>query len=57
MNDQFQEHLATELAAIESACLFKREREITTPQGASVGVNGQWTAQWTLNGQVLELRV
>jgi glycine C-acetyltransferase len=36
--DQFQEHLASELAGIEAAGLFKRERQITTPQGAHVGV-------------------
>ncbi|MEH6549101.1 MAG: glycine C-acetyltransferase [Pseudomonadales bacterium] len=38
MNDQFQEHLASELAEIEAAGLFKSERVITTPQGSSVGV-------------------
>ena len=38
MNDRFQEHLASELSAIEAAGLFKSERVITTAQGASVGV-------------------
>jgi len=34
----FQEHVARELAGIESAGLTKHERLITTPQGAHVGV-------------------
>jgi glycine C-acetyltransferase len=38
MHDQFQEHIASELAGIESAGLYKHERQITTPQGAYVGV-------------------
>lgn len=38
MYGDFQQHLATELEAIEQAGLFKREREITTSQGAHVGV-------------------
>ncbi len=37
---RFQEHLAGELSAIEEAGLYKREREIITPQGAHVGVAG-----------------
>jgi glycine C-acetyltransferase len=37
--DQFQEHLSKELAAIESAGLYKRERLITTPQSTHVGVS------------------
>ena len=36
----FREHLAAELETIESAGLYKREREIATPQGARVGVAG-----------------
>jgi glycine C-acetyltransferase len=36
---RLQEHLAGELAAIETAGLFKRERLITTPQAAHVGVS------------------
>lgn len=47
MNDRFQEHLTRELAAIRDAGLYKNEREITTPQGASVGVAG--------GGEVLNL--
>ena len=38
MYERFQEHLAGELREIEEAGLYKREREITTPQGARVGV-------------------
>jgi glycine C-acetyltransferase len=40
MNERFQEHLSKELASIEAAGLTKNEREITTPQGARVGVSG-----------------
>lgn len=47
MNDRFQEHLTRELASIRDAGLYKNEREITTPQGASVGVAG--------GGEVLNL--
>ena len=39
MYDRFQEHMASELAAIEDAGLSKHERLITTPQGAHVGVS------------------
>ena len=38
MYDRFQEHVASELAGIESAGLTKHERLITTPQGAHIGV-------------------
>ncbi|MBP6683576.1 MAG: glycine C-acetyltransferase [Halioglobus sp.] len=38
MYPRFQEHLASELAAIDAAGLTRRERQITTPQGAHVGV-------------------
>jgi len=47
MNDQFREHISGELSAIKAAGLYKNEREITTPQGAQVGVEG--------TGQVLNL--
>jgi len=39
MNERFVEHIAGELASIESAGLYKHERQITTPQGAHVGVS------------------
>lgn len=38
MYGKFQDHLNTELKAIKDAGLYKREREITSPQGAHVGV-------------------
>jgi len=38
MYGKFQDHLNTELKAIEDAGLYRREREITSPQGAHVGV-------------------
>ena len=36
MYNRFQEHLAAELKGIEEAGLYKRERIITTPQGAVI---------------------
>ncbi|UTW04294.1 glycine C-acetyltransferase [Amphritea atlantica] len=38
MHNQFQEHIAQQLTELETAGLFKRERLITSPQGAHVGV-------------------
>jgi glycine C-acetyltransferase len=38
MNQHFGDYLVAELASIESAGLYKHERQITTPQGAHVGV-------------------
>lgn len=38
MYGKMQQHLAKELAAIEEAGLYKREREIITPQGAQIKV-------------------
>jgi len=38
MSDRFAEYIAGELADIESAGMFKHERQITSPQGAHVGV-------------------
>ena len=38
MYSRFQEHIAQELAGIDTAGLTKHERLITTPQGAHVGV-------------------
>lgn len=40
MYDHFQTHLQAELNAIKAAGLYKQEREITTPQGAHIGVTG-----------------
>ena len=39
MNNLFQDHIAKELESIECAGLYKRERLITTPQSAHVGVS------------------
>ncbi|HTF04617.1 MAG TPA: glycine C-acetyltransferase [Bacteroidia bacterium] len=41
MYGEFGEFLKAELKTIEEAGLFKRERVITTPQGATVQVNGK----------------
>jgi glycine C-acetyltransferase len=40
MYERFREHLSTELKEIEAAGFYKRERLITTPQGAHIGVKG-----------------
>ncbi|EWH03355.1 glycine C-acetyltransferase [Halomonas sp. BC04] len=39
MYGAFQQHLQQELDAIEEAGLYKHERQLTTPQGAHVGIN------------------
>lgn len=41
MYGEFKEHLTAELSGIKAAGLYKSEREITTAQGARVGVNGK----------------
>ena len=41
MYGKFKEHLTAELTDIKAAGLYKSEREITTAQGARVGVNGK----------------
>lgn len=41
MYGAFKDHLQTQLNEIEANGLFKRERVITTPQGATVKVNGK----------------
>ena len=41
MYGEFKEHLTAELTEIKAAGLYKSEREITTAQGARVGVNGK----------------
>jgi len=41
MYGEFKEHLTAELTDIKAAGLYKSEREITTAQGARVGVNGK----------------
>lgn len=39
MYDTFKSHLSSELAAIESAGLYKNERIIVSPQGAAIRVS------------------
>jgi glycine C-acetyltransferase len=39
MFGKFQEHLAGQIDAIRSGGLYKNERQITTPQGSSVGIS------------------
>ncbi|MCE9683933.1 glycine C-acetyltransferase [Halomonas alkalisoli] len=39
MYGAFQQHLQHELDAIQEAGLYKHERQLTTPQGAHVGIN------------------
>lgn len=46
MYGKIQQHLQQELAAIEQAGLFKKERIITSPQGAEITIN---TGQTVLN--------
>ena len=38
MYGNFKDHLANEISGIREAGLYKNERQITTPQGASVGI-------------------
>src|SRR6478609_8620800 len=40
MNPHFKQHLASQLDAIRSAGTYKRERQLTTPQGTTVRANG-----------------
>ncbi len=40
MNAAFQSHLTTQLDAIRAAGTYKRERKLTTPQGAIIRTNG-----------------
>lgn len=40
MNTAFQTHLASQLDAIRAAGTYKRERTLTTPQGAHIRANG-----------------
>ncbi|HMN04795.1 MAG TPA: glycine C-acetyltransferase [Flavobacteriales bacterium] len=49
MYGKFKEHLAKELAAIGEAGLFKRERIITSEQGAEITVNGKRVLNFCAN--------
>ena len=49
MYKPMREHLQSELASISAAGLFKHEREINTPQGASVGIREGTQQKTVLN--------
>ncbi len=50
MTEEFKEHLEAQLSAARSAGTFKRERVITTPQGASIRVaDGQHVLNFCAN--------
>jgi glycine C-acetyltransferase len=49
MNQNFVQRIATELSAIESAGLSKKERIITSPQGAEIIVNGKRVLNFCAN--------
>jgi glycine C-acetyltransferase len=49
MYGKIKDHLTTELAAIEEAGLYKRERIITSEQGAEITVNGEQVLNFCAN--------
>jgi hypothetical protein len=49
MNQGFIERISTELKEIESAGLFKKERVITSEQGAEITVNGKKVLNFCAN--------
>ena len=49
MYGTLQQHLQQELASIENAGLFKRERIITSDQGAEITVNGRSVLNFCAN--------
>jgi len=49
MNQNFVQRIATELSAIENAGLSKKERIITSPQGAEIIVNGKTVLNFCAN--------
>lgn len=49
MNEKFVARIATELAEIESAGLFKKERIITSEQGPEITVNGKKVLNFCAN--------
>jgi len=49
MYGSLRQHLQNELASIESAGLFKRERIITSPQDAEITVNGRTVLNFCAN--------
>ena len=49
MYGKIQQHLQNELQAIESNGLYKKERVITSPQGAEITVNGETVLNFCAN--------
>jgi len=49
MNQQFADRIAGEVKEIESAGLYKKERTITSPQGAEITVNGKKVLNFCAN--------
>jgi glycine C-acetyltransferase len=49
MYDKIQQHLKNEIASIQEAGLFKRERIITSEQGAEISVNGRSVLNFCAN--------
>ncbi len=49
MNDKFIQRIASELKEIEQAGLFKKERVITSEQGAEITVNGRQVLNFCAN--------
>jgi glycine C-acetyltransferase len=49
MYGKFQDHLKSELTSIDEAGLFKRERIITSEQGAEITVNGRTVLNFCAN--------
>ncbi|OQP66972.1 glycine C-acetyltransferase [Niastella vici] len=49
MNEKFVQRLATELAEIKAAGLYKTERIIESPQGAEIRVNGKTVLNFCAN--------
>ena len=49
MYGKLQQHLQNELATINDAGLFKRERVITSEQGAEITVNGRTVLNFCAN--------
>ena len=49
MYDKIQQHLKNEIHSIQEAGLFKRERVITSEQGAEITVNGRKVLNFCAN--------
>ena len=49
MNENFAKRIYSELEEIETAGLLKKERIITSPQGAEITVNGKTVLNFCAN--------